>query len=49
MKIISSLNLIPLFMSFSGSAFADSKTFKIDVSAEGYRDYILVELIGKDL
>ena len=28
-------------MSFSGSAFADSKTFKIDVSAEGYRDYIL--------
>ena len=36
-----SLFLLTLFIGFSGSAFADSETFKIDVSAEGYRDYIL--------
>ncbi len=36
-----SLFLLPLLIGFSGSAFADSETFKIDVSAEGYRDYIL--------
>tara|TARA_B100001989_G_scaffold66891_1_gene45310 strand:- start:2 stop:415 length:414 start_codon:yes stop_codon:yes gene_type:complete len=41
MKIMRSLLLIPLLIGFSGSAFADSKIFKIDVSAEGYRDYIL--------
>ena len=31
--------LLPLLIGFSGSAFADSETFKIDVSAEGFRDY----------
>ena len=36
-----SLFLIPLLIGFSGSAFADSETFKIDVSAEGYSDYVL--------
>ena len=36
-----SIFLLPLFIGFSGSAFADSETFRIDVSAEGYRDYIL--------
>ena len=36
-----SLFLLPLLIGFSGSTFADSETFKIDVSAEGYRDYIL--------
>ena len=36
-----SLFLLPLLIGFSGSALADSETFKIDVSAEGYRDYIL--------
>ena len=43
-----SLFFIPLLISFSGAAFADSKTFKIDVSAEGYRDYILsgIDRIG---
>ena len=41
MKIMRSLFLLPLFIGFSGSAFADSETFRIDVSAEGYRDYIL--------
>ena len=41
MKIMRSLFLLPLLIGFSGSAFADSETFKIDVSAEGYRDYIL--------
>ena len=41
MKILRSLFLLPLLIGFSGSAFADSETFKIDVSAEGYRDYIL--------
>ena len=41
MKIMRSLFLLPLIIGFSGSAFAGSETFKIDVSAEGYRDYIL--------
>ena len=41
MKIMRFLFLLPLLIGFSGSAFADSETFKIDVSAEGYRDYIL--------
>ena len=41
MKKMGYLFLLPLLIGFSGSAFADSKTFKIDVSAEGYRDYIL--------
>ena len=41
MKKMRSLFLLPLLLGFSESAFADSKTFKIDVSAEGYRDYIL--------
>ena len=36
-----SLFLLTFLMGFSGSAFADSETFKIEVSAEGYRDYIL--------
>ena len=36
-----SIFLLPLFIGFSGSAFADSETFRIDVSAVGYRDYIL--------
>ena len=35
------LFLLPLLIGFSGSAFADSETFKIGVSADGYRDYIL--------
>ena len=30
-----------MLIGFSGSTYADSETFKIDVSAEGYRDYIL--------
>jgi len=41
MKKMRSLFLLPLLIGFSGSAFADSQTFKIDVSAEGHRDYIL--------
>ena len=41
MKIMRSLFLLPLFVGLSGSAFADSETFRINVSAEGYRDYIL--------
>ena len=41
MKIMRSIFLLPLLIGFSGSAFADSKTFKINVSAESYRDYIL--------
>ena len=41
MKIMRSLFLLPFLIGFSGSAFADSETFKIDVSADGYRDYIL--------
>ena len=36
-----SLFLLPLFLGFSEPAFADSEIFKIDVSAEGYRNYIL--------
>ena len=36
-----SLFLLPLFLGFSEPAFADSETFKIDVSAESYRNYIL--------
>ena len=36
-----SLFLLPLLIGFSGSTLADSETFKIDVSAGGYRDYIL--------
>ena len=36
-----SLFFLPLLIGFSGSAFADSETFKIDVSAKGYRDYSL--------
>ena len=32
---------LPVLIGFSGSTFADSETFKIDVSAEGYGDYIL--------
>ena len=54
MKIMRSLFLLPLILSFSGSAFADSKIFKIDVSAIDYRDYILSgtdrngSLSGKD-
>ena len=35
-----SLFLLTLLIGLSGSAFADSETFKIDVPAEGYRDYI---------
>ena len=41
MNKMHSLFLLPLLIDFSVSAFADSETFKIDVSAEGYRDYIL--------
>ena len=41
MKIMRSIFLLPLLIGFSGSAFADSKIFKINVSAESYRDYIL--------
>ena len=35
------LFLLPLLIGFSWLAFTESETFKIDVSAEGYRDYIL--------
>ena len=35
------LFFLPLLLGFSSSAFADTKTFKIDVSAESYRNYIL--------
>ena len=35
------LLLIPLLLGFSGSAIAESEKFKIDVSAESYRNYIL--------
>ena len=41
MKIMRFLFLLPLLIGFSGSALADSETYKIDVSAESYRDYIL--------
>ena len=33
--------LLPLLLGFSVPAIADSKTFKINVSAEDYRNYIL--------
>lgn len=36
-----SLLFLPLLFGFSGPAIADSKVFKIDVSAESYRNYIL--------
>ena len=29
-----------MLIGFSGSAFADSETFKLDISAEGYLDHI---------
>ena len=41
MKIMRFLFLLPLLIGFSGSALADSETYKIDISAENYRDYIL--------
>ena len=41
MKKMGYLFLLPLLIGFSGSAIADSETFKIEVSAEGYRNYIL--------
>ena len=41
MKIMRFLFLLPLLTGFSGSALADSETYKIDISAESYRDYIL--------
>ena len=41
MKIMRSLFLLPLLIGFSGSALADSETYKIEISAENYRDYIL--------
>ena len=36
-----SLFLLPLILSFSLPAIADSKSYKISVSAEDYRNYIL--------
>ena len=36
-----SLLLLPLLLGSSAPAIADSKIFKIDVSAESYRNYIL--------
>ena len=36
-----SLLFLPLLFSFTGPAIADSEVFKIDVSAESYRNYIL--------
>ena len=35
------LLFLPLLLGFSRPAIADVETFKIDVSAEGYRNYIL--------
>ena len=35
------LLFLPLLFGFSGPAIADSEVFKIDVSAENYRNYIL--------
>ena len=35
------LFLLPLLIGFSGTALADSETYKIDISAESYRNYIL--------
>ena len=36
-----SLLLLPLLFGFTGPAIADSEVFKIDVTAESYRNYIL--------
>ena len=36
-----SLLFLPLLFGLSGQAIADSEVFKIDVSAESYRNYIL--------
>ena len=36
-----SLLFLHLLFGFSGSAIGDSEVFKIDVSAESYRNYIL--------
>ena len=36
-----SLLFLPFLFSFTGPAIADSEVFKIDVSAESYRNYIL--------
>ena len=36
-----SLLLLPLFLGFSSPAIAESKIFKIDVSAKNYSNYIL--------
>ena len=36
-----SLLFLPLLFGFSGPAIADSEVFKIDVSAESYRNYVL--------
>ena len=36
-----SLLFLPLLFGFSGPAIADPEVFKIEVSAEGYRNYIL--------
>ncbi len=36
-----SLLFLPLLFVFSGPAIADSEVFKIDISAESYRNYIL--------
>ena len=36
-----SILLLPLFLGFSNPAIADSEIFKIEVSAESYRNYIL--------
>ena len=36
-----SLLFLPLLFGFAGRAIADSEVFKIDVSAESYRNYIL--------
>ena len=36
-----SLLFLPLLFGFSGPAIADSEEFKIEVSAESYRNYIL--------
>ena len=43
-----SLLFLTLFFGFSGPAIADSEVFKIDVSAESYRNYILsgIDRIG---
>ena len=39
--LMRSLFLLPLILSFSLPAIADSKSYKISVSAEDYRNYIL--------